>query len=131
MTNYKVDTKKVLFAQESFEISGVCFYVHNKLGRFAKEKQYSDLIATKLEESGTKHVREFNVGNTGNRVDFVIFDKILLEIKAKPFLNQNDFDQVQRYLHILDLELGLLVNFHARSAQPKRILRKRNNFNDS
>jgi hypothetical protein len=47
MTNerrYKIDKGKVLFADECFQISGVCFYVHNKLGRFAKEKQYADLI---------------------------------------------------------------------------------------
>ena len=69
--------------------------------------------------------RELVATGTGNRVDLVLFDKILLEIKAKPFLNRDDFAQVQRYLKVLDLELGLLVNFWAQSALPHKVLRRR------
>ncbi len=68
--------------------------------------------------------RELSLSGTGNRIDFVVFDKILIEIKAKPFLNKDDFAQVQRYLKVMDLKLGLLINFWARSALPHRILRK-------
>jgi GxxExxY protein len=126
MSNYKVDKEKVLFADECFQISGVCFYAQNNLGRFSKEKQYSDLIENRLKELGIKYIRELVAGDTGNRVDFVIYNSVLLEIKAKPFLTQDDYSQVQRYLHILDLDLGLLVNLWARSALPHRILRQKN-----
>jgi len=70
--------------------------------------------------------RELAVSGTGNRIDLIFFDKILLEVKAKPFLSQDDYAQVQRYLQAVDLQLGLLVNFWARSALPHRILRKNN-----
>jgi GxxExxY protein len=123
-TNYKVNKDKVLFADESFLIAGVCFYVQNRLGRFAKEKQYVDIMASRLDELKVPYRRELTAGCTGNRVDIVIFNKILFEAKAKPFLTQEDFFQVQRYLKILNLDLGLLVNFWARSAQPRRVLRK-------
>ena len=126
MTNYKIDKEKVLFAEECFKISGVCFYAQNNLGRYGKEKQYSDLIESRLKELEIEYLREFTVGDTGNRVDYILFKKILLEIKAKPFLDQDDYAQVQRYLQILDLDLGLLVNFWSRSAQPHRILRQKN-----
>lgn len=122
--HYKVNKSKVLFADESFQISGICFHVHNKLGRFAKEKQYADLIEERLKELGILYRRELTASDTGNRIDFIILSKILLEIKAKPFLNRDDYNQVQRYLQILDLDLGLLVNFWSRSAQPNRILKE-------
>lgn len=120
---YQVDKEKVLYADESFAIAGVCFYCQNKLGRFAKEKQYGDLIEQKCRELNILFKRELVASS--NRTDFVLFDKILVEIKAKPFLSKEDFNQVQRYLDILDLNLGLLVNFWSRSAQPHRILRQK------
>ncbi len=123
MTNYRVDKEKVLYADECFKIAGVCFYVQNKLGRFGKEKQYGDLLETRFTELEIPSKRELVA--LKNRTDFVVYGKILVEIKAKPFLSQDDYDQVQRYLSILDLDLGLLVNFWARSAQLHRILRKK------
>lgn len=102
------------------------FYVQKKLGRFAKEKQFADSLEERLKELGVPFRRELTALETGNRMDFVLYDKILVEIKAKPFLNQDDFAQVQRYLQVLDLQLGLLINFWAKSAQPHRILRRTN-----
>ena len=104
--------------------NGACFYVQNKLGRFAKEKQFCDSFEERAKEIGMPCRRELAATATWNRVDFVLFDSILLEIKAKPFLNQDDFAQVQRYLKVLDLKLGLLVNFWAKSALPHRVLRR-------
>jgi len=126
MKNNKVDKDTVLFADECFQIFGICFYVQNKLGRFAREKQYADLLENRLKELGLKYEREFVVANSGNRIDYLLFDRILLEIKAKPFLTREDYAQVQRYLQILELDLGLLINFQSRSAQPYRILRQKN-----
>ena len=123
-TSQAVDKNKVLFADLCFEINGVCFHVQNQLGRFSKEKQYADSVEMRLKENNIPYVRELIVGKTGNRVDFIVDGKALVELKAKPFLTQDDFFQVQRYLHILDLELGLIVNFWSRSALPKRVLRK-------
>jgi GxxExxY protein len=124
MTPYKVDKEKVLYADECFQITGICFYVQKKLGRFAKEKQFCDCLEERARELGVSCRRELVATDTGNRIDFVFFDKVLLEAKAKPFLNEDDFKQVQRYLKVLDLKLGLLVNFWARSAQPHRVLRR-------
>lgn len=122
MKSYKVNKEKVLFANECFQINGICFYVQNRLGRFAKEKQFVDCLEERAKELGILCRRELVATGTGNRIDLVLFDKILLEAKAKPFLSQDDFAQVQRYLKVLDLKLGLLVNFWARSALPHRVL---------
>jgi GxxExxY protein len=124
MAHYVVNTEKVLFPDESFQVAGVCFYAQNRLGRFAKEKQYVDIMEARFIELGIPCRRELVAGTTGNRVDLIVYDRILVEVKAKPFLNQDDYAQVQRYLQVLHLDLGLLVNFWARSAQPHRILKQ-------
>src|SRR5438876_1090347 len=109
-TRYQVDKTKVLYAEECFQINGICFYIQNRLGRFAREKQFCDAIEERAKELALPYRRELVATGTGNRVDLIFFDKILVEVKAKPFLNPNDFVQVQRYLKALNLELGLLIN---------------------
>ncbi len=119
------DTKtKLLFGELSYEINGILFAVHNELGRFAREKQYADLIETKLKENKIEYKRELIVADSGNVIDFLIEDSLILELKAKPFLLKVDYEQVQRYLHVCDLRLGILVNFRTKYLSPKRILRK-------
>src|SRR3989344_879046 len=61
-------------------------------------------------------------GRKSNFVDFIIEDKIVLELKAKPFTDKEDYYQLRRYLHNAKVKLGLLVNFRDRYLKPKRIL---------
>lgn len=69
---------EILYPELSYTLTGLCFRVQDKLGRFAKEKQYSDLLETELREHAIRYIREFTVQNTGNRVDFIIDDKIVV-----------------------------------------------------
>lgn len=112
-----------LYGDLTYELNGLLFAVHNELGRFAREKQYADLFEKKLIEKGIKYKRELRVGDTGNILDFLIEEKIVIEFKSKAFLMKDDYFQTQRYLHILNLELGLLVNFRSQYLQPSGILR--------
>jgi len=116
---------KVIYPELSYTVNGILYFSHNNLGRFAKEKQHCDLIELKFKEKNIKYQREFVVVNTGNRVDFLVEDKIILEAKTVPFILHEDYYQIQRYLEILDLELGLLVNFRSRYLKPQRVLRRR------
>lgn len=116
---------KLVYPELSYAINGILFFVHNSLGRFAKEKQYCDLLELKFKEKNVDYKREFAVINTGNRVDFIVEDKIIIEVKAIPFVSHEDYYQIQRYLDILDLELGLLVNFRNRYLKSQRVLRPR------
>ncbi len=114
---------KLLFGELSYALNGLLFSVHNELGRFAREKQYGDLLEQKFLERKILSRREIIVGDSGNIVDFIVQDSIVLELKAKPFLLHEGYVQIQRYLHACDLRLGILVNFRTKYLQPKRILR--------
>ena len=99
------------------------FDVHNELGRYAREKQYADLLEAKLKQATIPYKRELRVGQTGNIVDFVIENKIILKLKAKGLILKDDYYQVQRYLQILKIKLGLIVNFANRYLKPIRVVR--------
>ena len=120
---------KLIYPELSYEITGICFQVHNELGRFCREKQYANLLEKKLKEKHLKYQRELTIGDSGNVVDFLIDDKILLELKTKPFIAKEDYYQVQRYLHELQLNLGIVVNFRNFRLAPKRVLLSKNNPN--
>ena len=47
--------------------------------------------------------------------DFIVFDKIILEIKSKKGIVEDHYAQVMNYLAISKLEVGLLINFHEKS----------------
>lgn len=117
--------KKLIYPKLSYKITGILFKVHNKLDRYCKEKQYQDAIEELLKQEGFKFEREKKLPVSsetgGNRVDFVIEDKILLECKAKPFITKEDYYQMMRYLKASKKRLGLLVNFRNKYLRPKRI----------
>jgi len=119
---------KILHKDLSYRITGLCFKVQNQLGRFCREKQYSDLLEEILLKEGVNYKREFELKkfNTkspkGNRVDFLIEGKIIIEIKTKDFITKEDYYQIQRYLNGADLELGMIVNFRNKYLKLKRVL---------
>lgn len=109
----------------SYKIVGCCFKVHDVLGRYALESQYSNLLAKIFEENKLIFEKEKNLSKTGddvNRADFIVDNSIVLELKAKPFISKDDYYQVRRYLELANLKLGLIVNFRQKHLNPKRIL---------
>lgn len=115
--------KQILYPELSYSVVGACFDVHNELGRFAREKQYADHLEERFINSGLKYVREFRLGDSGNIVDFLVDQKIILELKTVRLLTGGCYRQIQNYLQQARIELGLLVNFSDVLLQPKRILR--------
>lgn len=120
--------KKLLYKELSYKVVGLCYAVHNKIGRFAREVQYGNELESLLVGSKLKYSREHRLASSGNIIDFVIDNKIVLEIKAKPFTTKDDYYQVQRYLTTLNFELGLLINFRNRFLKPQRILRPKDSI---
>lgn len=121
--------EKVLHKELSYNIVGILYEVHNELGRYANEKQYGDLIESKLREHRIKYEREkvlteyFPEEHHGrHRIDFLVDDKIVLELKCKRFIGKEEYYQTQRYLHVLNKKLGILANFRTRFLQPRRVI---------
>ena len=123
----KPTSEKVIYPELSYRITGVLFEVHNTLGRFAREKQYCDLLENifnreKVSFKREKEIPIENVGKFTNRVDFDINNLILIEIKAKPAILRGDFDQMNRYLDSSGRKLGILVNFRSKYLKPIRVV---------
>jgi len=114
---------KIIYPELSYTITGICFNIHNEDGRFLREKQYGDKVEKKLNEVGLVYKRELIIGESGNVVDFLIENKIILEIKAKRIIEKEDFYQMQRYLQSTRIKLGLIVNFRNRYLKPVRVIR--------
>lgn len=121
--------QELIYPELSYRINGIMFDVHNKLGRYCNEKQYGDLLETKLKSEGIKYEREMFLpasfeGEKANRnkIDFLIDNLIVLELKAKRIIEKTDFYQTKRYLIALNKKLGLIVNFREKYLKPKRII---------
>jgi GxxExxY protein len=120
---------KIIYPDLSYLINGILFKAHNDLGRFRNEKEYGDYIENNFKKLNIKYEREkilpisFEGEKSGrNKVDFLIEDLIILEIKAKRFIEKDDYYQIKRYLITLNKKLGLLVNFRDKYLKIKRIL---------
>jgi GxxExxY protein len=115
--------KLLLYPKLSYEIVGICFKVHNEIGRYGREKQYGDLLERLLMMRSIPYTREYTINQTGNRVDFLIDEKIILELKTTPIITKKHYYQVQRYLQASEIYLGIIVNFQQEYLKPKRVIR--------
>lgn len=125
MRTPRTQNKNIIHKELSYILVGITYKVHDALGRYAREKQYSDLIEQHLKEKRMPYEREKKLSATGtdtNKADFIIDNKILLEVKAVPFMGREEYYQVLRYLGITNMKLGILVNFRQKYLRPKRII---------
>lgn len=120
---------KLIYKDLSYKIRGILFDVQNELGNYRNEKQYGDAFAQKLKEEKINFEREkrLDVSFDGenkyrNIVDFLVADKIIIELKVKTNLTKDDYFQCQRYLTSSGLWLAFLVNFRSKYLYIKRIL---------
>ncbi len=129
MTFESTNKTKLLHPELSYKISGILFKVHNTLGRFCREIQYGDLLEIEFKNAGIIFerekllpIQEIGQEDTSNKVDFLIENKILLDLKAKKFITKEDYFQMQRYLKSSKLKLGLIVNFRNTYIKAQRVI---------
>ncbi|WP_281636291.1 GxxExxY protein [Flavobacterium marginilacus] len=116
--------------EEAYTIIGLCMEVHKILGKGHSEKVYGDALEYEFRKNNVSYSREskFNIEYkdiilpTYYFADFVIFDEIILEIKAIQELSNNEIKQTLNYLAASQNKLGLLVNFGEDSLKYKRII---------
>lgn len=124
----QIEPSKIIYKELSYKLYGIFYAVHNDLGRYRSEKTYADYLEKLLIERNVKYSREIaippsfvNEKNRRNIPDFIIEDKIILDIKAKNIITKEDYFQIKRYLDSSGIKLGLLVNFRAPYIYPKRV----------
>jgi len=105
--------------------------VHRALGPGFLESIYENALALELEASGLRFERQRNVPIRyrqqlvgEHRVDLLVEDMIVVELKAVSGLEPIFFATVRSYLKALDLEAGLLLNFAATPLTVKRVGRE-------
>lgn len=121
---------KLLYKEESYKIIGTCFEVHNNLGAGFLEIVYKDALEFEFKKANIPFQREVEYEvNYKNIIlphkfyaDFIVFDKILLEVKAINKLADEHIAQSINYLKVSSNKLALLVNFGDLKLQYKRLV---------
>lgn len=120
---------KLVYPELSYKIMGLLFEVHNRLGGNFEEKYYQRAVEKLLKSNNLKFNKELlaNISFEGDRIgkfflDFLIENKVVLELKAVPKLLPIHFRQVRSYLKVKNLQLGILANFRGEKLTYKRIL---------
>ena len=114
----------------SYKIRGILYKVHNEIGQYRNEKQYCDALENEFRKEKMNFEREkvldisFDGEKKGrNKLDFLIENKIIIEVKAVEVFTKNDYFQCKRYLvSSQNIKLCLLVNFRSRFCIIKRII---------
>ena len=120
----------IIYKEESYQIIGICMEVHNNLGAGFSEIVYKDALELEFKNAKIEYSREkeYTVNYKGIILshkfyaDFVIFDKIILEVKGKNKIADEDIAQCINYLKVSGNNLALLVNFGEPKLNYKRIV---------
>ena len=114
------------------KIIGCAMTVHRKMNAGYVETVYQKCLAIELKKAKLNFLQEVEVPIYYDeilvgkrRVDFLIEGKIIVELKALSELNDQHLAQALNYLETHNLEVGLLINFGAKSLQFKRLINQR------
>ncbi len=102
------------------EIIGAAIEVHRVLGPGLLESVYEDALCHELNLRGLKFVRQQSVPipykgvklGSDLRLDLLIEDKVIVDLKAKEKLSRIDKPKLLTYLRLSEKKLGFLINFH-------------------
>ncbi len=117
-----------MYDELTYKVIGCAMKVHNTLGNGFQEVIYQRCLAIELEKAKVAFMREveqiiyyegLNVGT--RRADFVIEEKIIVELKALINLEDVHLAQAKNYVVAYDFPVGLLINFGAISLQYKKV----------
>jgi len=126
MKNFVND--KYVHSELSGKIIGVAYDVQNAIGPGRPEKTYQLAMSKGFDLAGIKYrqqvvapilFKEIKVGS--RRFDFVVENKVLVELKVGVRFNHADFEQVYEYLKMSGLQLGLIILFSSNCVKVHRV----------
>lgn len=120
---------KYLYQELTGRIIHCCMDVHNELGCGFLEKVYQEALEIVLKEEGINYEREKHLPiqfrgtilQCDYIADFVIDNKVIVELKAVSALDSLFEAQVINYLRATGLQVALLINFGQKDLQIKRL----------
>jgi GxxExxY protein len=126
----RVETKRkdLIYSDEVYKIMGAVFDVYKELGFGYRENIYQKAIAKQFKEKGIKFKEQFyysvefhneTVGK--NYFDFLVDNKIILEIKVRNYFSKKDIEQLSSYLKASGLKLGIIIHITRDGVKFKRI----------
>ncbi len=122
------------YSELTGRIIGCAIEVHKALGSGFQEVIYQRALGMEFKIQDIAAIREVempihykgqNIGT--RRVDFLIENKISVELKAITKLEDVHMAQAINYLEAYDLEIGLLINFGSKSLEFKRLINSKFN----
>lgn len=122
--------QKYPLQEESYKIIGICMEVHRILGKGLLEIVYKDAIEYEFKKNSIQYEREKKYEVEYKDIilphyffaDFVVFDNIILEVKAQKGIVDEHYSWVINYLAISNCRLGLIINFGENSLVTKRVI---------
>ena len=123
-------SEKILFKEESYQIIGKCMEVHNYLGPGFLEVVYKDALEYEFKKAGipysrekeyTVHYKDTILKHKYN-ADFVVYDKIILEVKGVGAISDEFIARAINYLKVSCNQLALIINFGELKLNYKRIV---------
>ena len=110
----------------TYKLRGIFIEISKQYGCLFKEKVYQKLLVNEFNKNKIQFICYPNIPifslETGKKIgecypDFLVNDKILIEVKAQNQILNNHINQLLRYLNISKYEIGLLVNFGSPKVQ--------------
>jgi len=124
-----MNEKDYKYSDITRRIIGAAMKVHSTLGNGFQEVIYQRALAIEMAKQGLSFQRElemqiyYDEQEIGTRrVDFLVEDKVMVELKALTKLEDVHLAQAINYLEAYGLEVGLLLNFGAKSLEYKRVV---------
>ena len=121
--------KDLIYPELSYKLVGLAYSVFNELGHGHLEKVYQKAYAKELKDAEIEFkeqaqyqviYKEEVIGN--NYLDFVIENKIIIELKRSDFYSKKYIDQISNYIKVSNLKLAILINFTSNGVRIKRIV---------
>jgi len=120
-----------LYEDDTYKIIGALIDLHKNLGKGFSEIVYKDAFEYELKRINFSFEREKEylvhykdiILNHKFYADFVVLDKIIIEIKSTESLHEKHISQCLNYLHVSGHRLAILVNFNKTSLEYKRIIK--------
>jgi GxxExxY protein len=121
---------EIVLKDESYKIIGICMEIHRELGMGLKEAVYKEALEIEFNYHNIPYEREklFQIEYKGKFLrrkypaDFIVFNEMILEVKATAFIVDSFVAQTINYLKASGLKLGIIANFGQRSFVHKRIV---------